>query len=86
MDSLIANFQSLSVGTLQTQYQTQYQMPYQPQQIIMQSVNKTPASTLCSWIGCNHGSSAMEVDDVYCPRRSERLAAKAPVDYKGMCK
>ncbi len=82
MDSLIANFQSLSVGTLQTQYQ----MQYQPQQTIIQPANKIPASTLCSWIGCNHGSSAMEVDDVYCPRRSERLAAKAPVDYKGMCK
>ncbi len=94
MDTLIASFQTLVVDPaapkfiyVQPQQQQQQQqfsdwrsLTPQQQQPPLQQTN-----TLCNWIGCNHGT-AMDVDDVFCPRRSERLAIKAPVNYKGMCK
>ncbi len=99
MDTLIASFQTLIVdpATPKFTYMQQQQQQQQQQHPLQQTNNTlcttgTSASfnigvnnTLCTWIGCNHGSS-MDVDDVFCPRRSERLAVKTPINYKGLCK
>lgn len=81
MDSLITSFQTLQVDANAPKFiytpvvQPQSQPQHQP----------LIENRLCTWIGCSHGT-AMDVDDVFCLRRSDRLAVKSPVNYKGMCK
>ena len=87
MDTLTASFQTLIVDPAVPKFTyIQQQQQQQQQQQISASFNMGANSTLCNWLGCSHGSSSMDIDDVFCPRRSERLATKQPVNYKGLSK
>jgi len=83
MDSLIASFQTLQVDANAPKFIYTPVLPVLQQQ--QPQHQPLIGNRLCTWIGCSHGT-AMDVDDVFCPRRSERLAIKPAINYKGMCK